>query len=220
MGQKKNTFRIRNVMDERKILIVNLAKGKIGEDNCALLGSMLVTWIFLAALSRANIQEQHRTPFYLFVDEFHSFFTLSYVDILSEARKYGLHLILTNQFINQLDERIRDAIFGNVGTIISFRVGADDATYLFKEFSTHFNSSDFTNLPNYEIYLKLMIDGMTSNPFSAMTLPLPKQVFSNDSEVANESRQQYGKSRNEVEHDILLRYQGDAKHESLQKNLF
>ena len=183
VGQKQNTFQLRNVMDERKIMLVNLSKGKIGEDSSALLGSLLVTFIYLAALSRADISEEQRKPFYLYVDEFHSFVTLSFVDILSEARKYGLNLILTHQYITQIDERIRDAIFGNVGTVIAFRVGADDASYLEKEFFPVFNNSDLTNLPNYETYLKLMIDGKTSTPFSATTIPLSSQILSKVDEL-------------------------------------
>ena len=140
-------------MDEGKILIVNLAKGKIGEDNCSLLGAMIVTKIWLAALSRANLSDGKRKSFYLYVDEIHSFLTLSFADILSEARKYGLHMTLAHQYIDQLDEKIRGAIFGNVGTIISFRVGLDDAEYLAKQFYPIFNQSELINLPNYHIYL-------------------------------------------------------------------
>ena len=170
VGQKENTFNLRNVMDEGKILIVNLAKGRIGEDNCALLGAMIVTKLQLAALSRTDIPEDKRKTFYLYVDEIHNFLTLSFADILSEARKYGLSLILSHQYIEQLEDEIRAAIFGNVGTIISFRVGAEDAKYLAKEFSPVFDESDLINLPNFHIYLKLMIDGVTSKPFSAITL--------------------------------------------------
>ncbi len=170
VGQKKNTFRFRKVMDEGQIFIANLSKGKIGEDNCALLGAMLVTRIQLAALSRANIPESKRCSFYLYVDEMHNFVTLSFADILSEARKYGLNLTLSHQYIEQLDEKIRSAIFGNVGTIICFRVGAEDARYLAKEFSPVFSESDLVNQPNYHICIKLMIDGKTSRPFSAVTL--------------------------------------------------
>jgi len=163
VGQKENTFNLRKVMDEGKILVVNLAKGRIGEDNCSLLGSMMMTKIWLAALSRADTPETKRKPFYLYVDEFHNFMTLSFADILSEARKYGLHLALAHQYIEQLDEKIKGAIFGNVGTIISFRVGIDDAKQLAGEFYPVFNENDLINLPNYHIYLKLMIDGTTSD---------------------------------------------------------
>ncbi len=159
-------------MDEGNIFIANLSKGKIGEDNCALLGAMLVTRMQLAALSRTNVPESKRKSFYLYVDEMHNFITLSFADILSESRKYGLNLVLAHQYIEQLDEKIRSAIFGNVGTIICFRVGAEDARYLAKEFSPVFSESDLVNQANYHICIKLLIDGKTSRPFSAYTLGL------------------------------------------------
>jgi hypothetical protein len=191
VGQKKNTFRFRKVMDEGKIFIANLAKGKIGEDNCSLLGAMLVTQIQLAALSRADIPESKRRGFYLYVDEMHNFVTLSFADILSEARKYGLNLILSHQYIEQLDEKIKAAIFGNVGTIIPFRVGAEDAKYLAREFHPVFSEADLVNLPNYHIYLKLLIDGVTSRPFSAVTMRLPERRLSYKSRVIDMSRRKY-----------------------------
>jgi hypothetical protein len=173
VGQKKNTFNLREVMDSSKILIVNLSKGKMGEDNAALLGAMLVTKIQLAALSRADIPEEKRSAFYFYVDEVHNYFTISFADILSEIRKYGLSLVLAHQYMDQLDEKMRAAILGNIGTLISFRIGAEDAKYLAREFYPVFNESDLVNLPNHHIYLKLMIDGVTSRPFSAITLPVP-----------------------------------------------
>lgn len=173
VGQKTRGIRMEQILDEGKILIVNLSKGEIGEDACSLLGSILLTSIQLAAMHRATQTEQARKPFYLYVDEMHSFISLSFIDVLAEARKYGLSLFLTHQYIEQIDERIREAIFGNVGTIISFRVGATDAEYLEKEFYPVFNKEDFINLPKYEMYLKLMIDGASSEAFSALSL-LPK----------------------------------------------
>lgn len=170
VGQKTKSIRMQQILDEGKILIVNLSKGEIGEDASSLLGSILLTSIQLAAMHRATQPEQTRKPFYLYIDEMHSFISLSFVDILAEARKYGLSLFLTHQYIEQIDERIRGAIFGNVGTIISFRVGAVDAEHLEKEFYPIFNKEDFINLPKYELYLKLMIDGATSKPFSAESL--------------------------------------------------
>jgi hypothetical protein len=208
VGQKENTFDVRKVLDERKILIVNLAKGKIGEDNCALLGAMIVNKIQLAALSRSNLPENKRKPFYLYVDEIHNFLTLSFADILSEARKYGLNLILAHQYIDQLDEKIRAAIFGNVGTIISFRIGAEDAKYLAKEFSPIFDESDLINLPNYHIYLKLMIDGVTSQPFSAITLRLREINTSHKEEIIEFSRKRYTRPRTAVEREIMSRPHG------------
>lgn len=204
VGQKENTFNLRRAMDEDKILIVNLAKGRIGEDNCALLGAMIVTELQLAALSRTDIPEDKRKSFYLYVDEIHNFLTLSFADILSEARKYGLSLILSHQYIEQLEDEIRAAIFGNVSTIISFRVGAEDAKYLAKEFSPVFDESDLINLPNYHVYLKLMIDGVTSKPFSAKTLLPAENPTSLKNKVIELSRQKYAKPRAAVEREILI----------------
>jgi DNA helicase HerA-like ATPase len=204
VGQKKNTFELRKVIDERKLLIVNLAKGKIGEDTSSLLGAMMVTRIQLAALSRADMPEEKRPPFYLYVDEIHSFATLSFVDVLSEARKYGLCLILAHQYVEQLDERIRAAVFGNVGTLISFRIGQEDARLLAREFAPVFDQTDLINLPNYHIYLKLMIDGVTSDAFSAVTLPSPKCSQSHKTEAIRASKQRYAKPRSEVEKEMLL----------------
>ena len=171
ISQPKSSFDLREVMDEGKIFLVSLAKGKIGEDSASLLGAMLVTKIGLTALSRQDIEEKRRKDFYLYVDEFQSFATSSFSDILSEARKYHLNLILANQYLGQVDEKIREAIFGNVGTIISFKVGLEDAKYLAGEFYPKFSQDDLINLPCYNIYLKLMIDGEVSNPFSAESLP-------------------------------------------------
>ncbi len=207
IGQSKSTFDLREITDGKKILVANLAKGKIGEDNTSVLGSLLLTEVWLNMLERANMPEDKRTPYYLYVDEFHSFMTLSFADILSESRKYGLNMVMANQYLTQLDEKVRDAIFGNVGSIISFRVGAEDAKYLAKEFSP-FTENDFTNLPNYNIYLRLMIDGVTSQPFSATTLALEATDVSHGADIINESRRQYGRSRQSVERIILSRTAG------------
>jgi len=203
VGQRENSFDLRKVMDEGKVLIANLAKGKIGEDASSLLGAMIVTKLQLTALSRADLPEEKRRPFYLYVDEIHSFLTLSFADILSEARKYGLNLILAHQYIDQLDEKIRNAIFGNVGTIISFRVGAEDAKYLAREFYPVFGEEDLVSLPNYHIYLKLMVNGVTSHPFSAVTLPPPCKGKSYKEEIVELSRKRYARPRKEVEKEIL-----------------
>lgn len=170
VGQKTRGFRMQQVMDEGKILIVNLSKGEIGEDASSLLGSILITSMQLATSYRASKEENQRKPFYLYVDEMHSFISLSFADILSEARKYGLSLFLTHQYIEQLDERIRASIFGNVGTIIAFSVGATDAEYLEKEFYPPFRKEDLVNLSKYSMYIKLMIDGATTKPFSAYSI--------------------------------------------------
>lgn len=172
--QQRSAFRLRKVMDEGKILLVNLAKGKIGADTSALLGALLVSRMGLAALSRADQPEDERCDFYLYLDEFHSFTTLSLAGMLSELRKYRLDLILAHQYLAQLDERLLAAILGNAGTIISFRIGPQDAETIAQEFAPEFSATDLVSLPNYHIYLKLMIGGRVSNPFSAVTLPPPR----------------------------------------------
>lgn len=166
VGKKTTGFRMQQVLDGSKILICNLSKGQIGEDACLLLGSMMITTIQLAAMYRAKQSEHERVPFFLYIDECQSFVTLSFADMLSEARKYGLGVFMANQFLDQLHEKIRAAIFGNCGTIISFRVGASDAELLAKEFYPVFQAVDFVNLPRFSMYLKLMIDGGISQPFS------------------------------------------------------
>jgi hypothetical protein len=203
VGQKENTFNLREVMDSGKILIVNLAKGQIGEDNCALLGAMLVTKIQLAAMGRADMPEEKRKSFYLYVDEVHNFFTLSFAGILSEARKYGLSLVLAHQYMDQLDEQMRAAILGNVGTLISFRVGAEDAKYLAREFYPVFSEPDLVNLANHHIYLKLMIDGVTSQPFSAVTLPYPDGAESSAEKIIETSRTRYCAKRESMEKALI-----------------
>ena len=172
VSRPKSSFNLREIMDSGKIFLVNLSKGKIGEDSTSLLGAMLITKIGLSALSRQDIPEEKRRDFYLYVDEFQSFATASFADILSEARKYHLNLILANQYLDQIDEKVRDAIFGNVGTLVSFKVGLEDAKFLAEEFYPKFSQEDLINLPCYSIYLKLMIDGKTSKPFSGDSLRL------------------------------------------------
>jgi type IV secretory pathway TraG/TraD family ATPase VirD4 len=170
LTQTKSAFDLRKVMDEGQILLVNLAKGKIGEDTASLLGALLVTRFAVSALSRADTPEEKRRPFYLYLDEFHTFTTLSIASMLSELRKYRVGMILAHQYISQLDEKVCDAILGNVGTMISFRLGAQDAKVFKKEFSPEFSALDLVSLPNYEICLKLMVEGNISRPFSAETL--------------------------------------------------
>jgi hypothetical protein len=170
LSQSKSAFELREVMDGGKILLVNLAKGKIGEDASALLGALLVTKIGLASLSRADIPEQTRHDFYLYMDEFQNFATSSLASMLSELRKYRVNMILSHQYLTQLDLQVRDAILGNVGTIVSFRLGLTDAEIIAKEFYPVFSAKDLINLPNYHIYLRLMVDGVVSQPFSAEAL--------------------------------------------------
>ncbi|MFC3051393.1 type IV secretory system conjugative DNA transfer family protein [Kordiimonas pumila] len=160
----------RSLMDQKKVLVVNLAKGQIGEDASSLLGGLLVSMVTLAAFSRADVAEEQRTPFFLYADEFQNFATESFADAVSELRKYGIGLILAHQHLHQVPERIHSAILGNVGTLISFRVGAKDAPYMAREFHPVFSQEDIAGLPNYQMYLKLMIDGVPSKPFSAETM--------------------------------------------------
>jgi len=203
IGQPKSSIDMRKIMDERKILIMNLAKGRIGEDNSRLLGALLITKLQLAAMSRVDIPEKERRDFILYIDEFQNFSTDSFANILSEARKYRLSLVLAHQYIAQMEERVRDAVFGNIGTMIVFRVGADDAEFLEREFSPEISVEDMVNLPKQNIYVKLMIDGLTSRPFSAETLPpveIPEKTYVN--EIIEFSRKTYGTSRSIVEERI------------------
>jgi len=203
IGQPKSSFDIRDIMDKKKILIMNLSKGRIGEENSRLIGAMLVTRIYLAAMSRVDVPEEQRSDFYLYVDEFQNFASESFADILSEARKYRLNLILAHQFIAQMDDEVRDAVFGNVGTLITFRVGATDAEFLEKEFEPEFYAQDIVNLGFASIYLRLMIDGVASRPFSATTLPPIKPAEESDAEeIIENSRAKYASAREEVEDDI------------------
>lgn len=203
VGQTVSSFDVRTIMDERKILIMNLSKGRLGEDNSALLGAMMITKIQLAAMGRVDIPEETRADFYLYVDEFQNFATESFANILSEARKYRLNLILANQYVTQIAEEVRDAIFGNAGSIIAFRVGAVDAEFLEKEFEPVFMMNDIVNLPKYQIYLKLMIDGIAGDAFSATTLPPIKlEDAGNEEKIINASRERYTSKKEEVEEKI------------------
>lgn len=215
IGQKESAFNIRKIMDEEKILIMNLSKGKIGEENSRLLGAMLVTKIYLTAMTRVDIpQEENRRDFYLYVDEFQNFATESFASILSEARKYRLNLTLAHQYIAQMDETVQDAVFGNVGSMVTFRVGAQDAELLEKEYSPEFTIQDLVNLGFAQIYLKLMIDGVASRPFSATTLaPYPRPPRSFKEEIVNRSQAKYGMKHLEVQESIN-QYFNDGKKEA------
>jgi CxxC-x17-CxxC domain-containing protein len=208
VGQSKSTIDIFDIMNTGKIFIVNVSKGRIGEDNSALLGAMLITKIQLASMERVRVPEDERVDFYLYVDEFQNFATDSFASILSESRKYRLDLILAHQYIGQLvtdvSTKVRDAVFGNVGTMICFRVGAADAEFLESEFDPEFAPADFVNLPNYTIYLKLMVDGVTSRPFSAKTLA-PFKVNSSSElvkTIIDNSKRRYARSSLTVEKEI------------------
>lgn len=205
IGQVKSAIDIRDIMDSGKILIMNLSKGRIGEDNSALLGAMMITKIQLAAMSRVDVPEKERRDFYLYIDEFQNFSTDSFANILSEARKYRLNLILAHQYIEQLGDKVKAAVFGNVGTMVVFRVGAADAEELVKEFTPTFTEEDIVNLPKYEMYLKLMIDGIASSPFSGRGLPplSPEEKTGNADKVIRYSREKYATDRNVVEEKIM-----------------
>ena len=207
IGQPVSSFDFRQAMDSRKIIIINLSKGRIGDENMKLLGGLLVTKIYLAAMSRADVPDRvmKMLPnFYLFVDEFQNFANASFADILSEARKYKLNLTIAHQYVEQMDEIVRPAVFGNVGTMIAFRVGANDGELLEKEFAPAFTIEDLVNLGFAQIYLKLMIDGLSSAPFSATTLPpIPHPDMSYVNEIIAASREQFARPRTEVEVEIV-----------------
>jgi CxxC-x17-CxxC domain-containing protein len=203
IGQVSSTIAMREVMDQQKILIVNLSKGRMGEDNSRLLGALIITKLQLAAMSRVDMPEEQRKDFFLYVDEFQNFATESFVNVLSEARKYRLALILGHQYITQMEDTVRDAVFGNVGTMICFRVGAEDAEFLEKELLPEFSALDIVNLAKYNIYLKLMIDGIAGRAFSAETLmPLPQLEKSKKEKIIELSRERYAKSQKSVEEKI------------------
>ncbi len=192
VNKPKSKINIQKFMDEGKILLCDLSQGKIGEDNSSLLGAMIITQIQLAAMNRVYQKESERNPFYLFVDEFQNFATKSFIKILSEARKYKLNLTLANQYMAQLDRDISDAILGNVGTLISFTVGAQDAHILTHEFGSEFDEDDLVSLGRYEVLIKLCIDSETSNPFYATTLPLPDCDNQNRDKIIRVSRERFG----------------------------
>ncbi len=203
VGQSKSSFDIREMMDNKKILIINLSKGLIGDTNMQLLGSMITTRIFLAAMSRADItgNDLANLPnFYFYVDEFQNFANETFADILSEARKYKLNLIIAHQYIEQMEEKVREAVFGNVGTTVVFRVGPFDAEVLETVFLPEFTKEDLVNLGFAQVYLTLMIDGIGSRPFSALTIaPIepPLETFKGD--VVTSSRSKFGHKRGDVE---------------------
>ncbi len=207
IGQTKSSFNIRRIMDEGKILVVNLSRGQVGEDNAAILGALMVTKIQLAAMSRADMPLEQRRPFYLYVDEFQNFATDSFAVILSEARKYGLNLTVANQYVSQMPEVVRDAVFGNVGTIVSFRVGPGDAKVLGEYFEPVFEATDLTRLNNQNIFLSMIINGEKAAPFSASTLRMPDPEHDYTPQIVELSRTQYTTPRGHVEDDIRTRTQ-------------
>ncbi|HEX7259634.1 MAG TPA: DUF87 domain-containing protein [Candidatus Saccharimonadia bacterium] len=202
IGQPRSRLDLRKIMDEGKILVVNLSRGQIGEDNASILGALMVTKIQLAAMSRANIPLDQRRPFYLYVDEFQNFATDSFATILSEARKYALNLTVANQYVSQMPEEVRSAVFGNVGSIVSFRVGVDDAPIIAKNFAPLFEPDDLGKLHNQHILIDMSIDGEKSMPFSAKTLRMPDPEYDFTPQLIELSRQHYASDRTQVEQEI------------------
>lgn len=209
IGQPKSAFNFRQIMDNGKILLVNLSRGKIGDINADLLGMIIVGKILMAALSRVDIaDENQRRDFNLYIDEFHNFSTDSIAVILSEARKYRLNLVMAHQFIAQLTEKIRDAVFGNAGAIISLRVGAPDAEFLVKQFEPVFNQNDLINIDNFSAYAKILIHGQTAKPFNIKIIPPEQGDKEQAEEIKRISRLKYGRDKQEVEEEILKRLRG------------
>lgn len=207
IGQERSGFNLREIMDKQKILLVNLSKGKTGEVNSSLLGLIIVSKLQMAAMSRTDMPQEERKDFYLYIDEFHNFTTDSIATILSEARKYRLNLNIAHQFIAQLPENIRDAVFGNVGTMVSFRIGAEDAEFVAKQFVPVFNEQDLINIDNYNAYIKLMVNGSVNRPFNMKAYPPTKGNVEIALAVKELSRLKYGKLREIVEKRILERSQ-------------
>jgi hypothetical protein len=193
-------------MDEKKILLVNLSKGRLGEINANLIGMIIVGKILMAALSRVDDPTRSFPPFYLHIDEFHFISTPAIASILSEARKYKLSLTVIHQFIAQLDQNIKDAVFGNVGSIVSFRVGSEDAQFLEQQFAPVFSAKDIMNIPNYNAFLRILVNGVPTKPFSMTTMP---PITSDPNIVAamiEQSAARHGRPRAEVEAEISARY--------------
>jgi hypothetical protein len=213
IGNRISSFTIADVMNKKHILLVNLSKGYLGEAGTLFLGSLLITQFQTAALQRAKQPQNGRTPFYLYIDEMQSFITLSFTDILSESRKYGLSLFLTHQHTAQLSDEILLAVLGNVGTLITFRVGSQDGELLEKELYPIFTREDVINLPQYHIYLKLLIDGTQSQPFSAVTLPIQAKKYHLKQECVYYSRKRYGVEKQNAHHiqPLHVKDRGDGQ---------
>ncbi len=207
IGQSKSSINFREIMDGKKILLVNLSKGRLGDINSHLLGMIIVGKLMMASFARIDTAEELRPDFYLYIDEFQNFTTESISVILSEARKYRLCLVIAHQYIKQLTEKIRDAVFGNVGSMLSFRVGAEDAEFLVKQFTPVFDQNDLINLDNWNAYAKLLINNLTSKPFNLLTYPVPKENREIIEALKELSRLKFGRDRELVEREINQRYQ-------------
>jgi hypothetical protein len=205
IGQKETTLNFREIIDKKKILLVNLTKGRLGEINAALLGLIINGKIAMAAFSRVDMPEEERQDFFLYMDEFQNFCTESVATILSEARKYRLSLIIAHQFIGQLPDPIRDAVFGNIGTIMSLRVGPADAEFLIKEFEPNFTVHDLIHLDNYNFYVKIITEGKVSLPFNMISYPPEVSDPQKSREIKEFSYQKYGRMREIIEKEIEQR---------------
>ncbi len=206
IGQEKSSFNFRDIMDNKKILLVNLSKGRLGEINANLLGMIIVGKLLMAALSRADSIGTNFAPYYLYIDEFQNITTNSIASILSEARKYKLGLTVAHQFIAQLDEKIRDAVFGNVGSMASFRVGSEDGGVLEKQFEPTFTTNDLMNVENRTAYMRIIANGTPTTPFSMKTVDLEEPNLEYARELIEYSLLKYGVPRDEVEAGIRARY--------------
>ena len=207
IGQEKSAFNFREIMDNKKILLVNLSKGRIGELNAHLLGMIIVGKILMAALSRVDSLDVKLPPFYLYMDEFQNVTTDSIGQILSEARKYNLALIVAHQYLNQIDKKIQEAVFGNVGSMIIFRVGTEDAEILEKQLYPLFNANDISNIQNYNAYIKILVDGQPQKPFNIKTLPPEKGRPEVGEYLKEMSARKYGRPRQEVEDEIRMKFE-------------
>src|SRR3990172_1008090 len=216
IGQTKSAFNLREIMDDGKILLVNLSRGRTGDLNSKLLGMIFVMKFEVAAMSRADVPEEYRRDFCLYVDEFQNFATDSFADILSQARKYHLNLVVANQFSTQLKEEIRDSVFGNVGTVVSFRVGTEDAEFLAKQLAPVFELDDLQFLPNYNTAVRMMIGGVPVQPFSMATLPPLGEPNKQLSDALKQlSAAKYGRPKATVESEIFKRLETKPRQPSL-----
>ena len=207
IAQERSAFNFREVMDAGKILLINLSKGRLGELNSALIGLIMVGKILLAALSRTDTTEPERRDFYLYIDEFQNVTTRSIATILSEARKYRLNLIMAHQFLGQLEEEIKKAVFGNAGSMVAFRIGTEDAEFMAQQFQPVFGQQDLINIDNFNAYVKLLIRGQTSQPFNIRTYPPATSDHAMAERIKEFSRLTYGRRREEIEEEIQMRYQ-------------
>lgn len=210
IGQSKSAFDFRKVMDEQKILLINLAKGKIGEENSSFLGLILVPKLLVAAMSRQDVHEEQRKDFYLYVDEFQNFATPDFATMLSEARKYRLNITVANQFIGQMEEEVKNAVFGNVGTLVTFRVGVTDASYLQHEFQPVFSETDLINVERFNAYIKTIVDNEPVTPFSLdLTKNMAEEEKARNPKIAEAIKRlsalKYGRDARIVEAEIIQR---------------